>query len=80
MRKRIVNQDPEHIAPVNQGWLDLQSVAQVELTSEDAANPVEAALVPGAGLGWRAIVMAMVEHSAVVRRTSRAPCPVQSPG
>jgi hypothetical protein len=29
-------------------------MAQVELTSEDAANPIEAALVPGAGLGWRA--------------------------
>jgi len=54
MRKRIVNQDPEHIAPVNQGWLDLQSVAQVELTSEDAAYPIEAALIPGAGSGWRA--------------------------
>jgi len=29
-------------------------MAQVELTSEDAANPIEAALVPGTGLGWRA--------------------------
>jgi hypothetical protein len=32
----------------------LQSLAQVELTSEDAANPIEGALVPSAGLGWRA--------------------------
>jgi hypothetical protein len=54
MRKRIINQDPQNIVPVDQGWLDLQSLAQVELTSEDAANPIEAALVPGAGLGWRA--------------------------
>ena len=54
MRKRITNQDPQNVVPVDQGWLDLQSLAQVELTSEDAANPVEAALVPGAGLGWRA--------------------------
>jgi len=54
MRKRIINRDPQSVAPVDQGWLDLQSLAQVELTSEDAANPVEAALVPGAGLGWRA--------------------------
>ena len=54
MRKRIINQDPQNVVPVDQGWLDLQSLAQVELTSEDAANPIEAALVPGAGLGWRA--------------------------
>jgi hypothetical protein len=53
MRKRIINQDPESVAPVDQRWLDLLSLAQVELTSEDAANPIEAALVPGAG-GWRA--------------------------
>ena len=54
MRKRIINQEPQNVAPVDQRWLDLQSLAQVELTSEDAANPIEAALVPGAGLGWRA--------------------------
>jgi hypothetical protein len=54
MRKRMINQEPQNIAPLDQGWLDLQSLAQVELTSEDAANPIEAALVPGAGLGWRA--------------------------
>ena len=54
MRKRIINQEPPNVAPVDQGWLDLQSLAQVELTSEDAANPIEAALVPSGGLGWRA--------------------------
>jgi hypothetical protein len=54
MRKRIINQEPLNVASVDDGWLDLQSLAQVELTSEDAANPIEAALVPGARLGWRA--------------------------
>jgi hypothetical protein len=54
MRKRIVNQEPQNVAPVDREWLDLQGVAQVELTSEDAAYPIEAALIPGAGLGWRA--------------------------
>ena len=54
MRKRMIYQEPLNVAPVDHGWLDLQSLAQVELTSEDAANPIEAALVPGAGLGWRA--------------------------
>src|SRR5690349_16881281 len=35
-------------------WLDLDVLADVELTSEDAAHPVEAALVSGDGSGWRA--------------------------
>ena len=54
MRKRIVNQDPQNDAAVDRGWLDLQGLAQVELTSEDAAYPIEAALIPSAGSGWRA--------------------------
>ena len=54
MRKRIINQEPQNVAPTDQGWLDLQSLAQVELTSEDAAYPIEAALIPSAGSGWRA--------------------------
>ena len=54
MRKRIINQEPQNVAPVDRGWLDLQGLAQVELTSEDASNPIEAALVPSSGLGWRA--------------------------
>src|SRR5437762_7024095 len=54
MRKRIINQEPLNVAPVDQGWLDLLGLAQVEVTSEDAADPIEAALIPGAGSGWQA--------------------------
>ncbi len=50
MRKRLINQ----VSPVDERWLDLQRLAQVELTSEDAAHPIEAALMPSAGSGWRA--------------------------
>lgn len=34
-------------------WLDLEDVAQVELTSEDPSHPVEGALL-SAGSGWQA--------------------------
>ena len=54
MRKRITNQDPQHVAPIDQSWLDLPRLAQVELTSEDAAHPIEGVLIPSAGPGWRA--------------------------
>jgi hypothetical protein len=42
------------VAPPLGPWLDLDVLADVELTSEDTAHPVEAALVPGDGSGWRA--------------------------
>jgi hypothetical protein len=55
MRKRIINQDPQNVTPVDQSWKDLQRLAQVEITSEDAAHPIDAALIPGfLGSGWRA--------------------------
>ena len=74
MRKRIIDQEPQNVVPVDQWWLDLQSMAQVELTSEDTANPIEAALVLGAGLGWRAAqageqtIRILFDESRSVRR------------
>jgi hypothetical protein len=54
MRKRIIDQNPQNVSLFEQSWLDLQHLAQVELTSEEAAHPIEAALIPGVGSGWRA--------------------------
>jgi hypothetical protein len=46
---------PDSTSPASQeGWLDLARLAQVELTSEDAAYPIESAVGPGLGPGWRA--------------------------
>ena len=53
MRKRIIKSDRESPA-VDQAWLELESLAQVEVSSEQAQHPIEAALVPGASSGWRA--------------------------
>jgi len=54
MRKRITSHKAHAVSAPDQNWLDLQSVAQVELTSEDTSHPIEAALIPGGGPGWRA--------------------------
>ena len=54
MRKRIINQSSKELSPPNEGWLDLERLAQVEITSEDAGHPIESALTTGAGPGWRA--------------------------
>jgi hypothetical protein len=53
MRKRITKSDRESPA-LDQAWLELESLAQVEVSSEEAQHPIEAALVPGASSGWRA--------------------------
>ena len=55
MQKRIVpkaQQQPPQFP--DEGWLDLERIADVELTSEDSAHPIESALLPIGGSGWRA--------------------------
>jgi len=54
MRKRIITQGYHDIPPADQGWLDLQHLAEVEITSEDPAFPIELAIISGDSAGWRA--------------------------
>jgi hypothetical protein len=54
MRKRIIVPREQETASFEGDWLDLESLAEVEVTSEDSAHPIEAALLPGHGSGWRA--------------------------
>ena len=55
MRKRVtMSPAPKDLATPDQDWLDVEQLAQVEVTSEDSAHPIEAALVPGGESGWRA--------------------------
>jgi hypothetical protein len=55
MRKRLIVQTPENIRPPGDG-LDVESVAVVEVTSEDKDHPVESAFVSRDARGWRAAV------------------------
>ena len=54
MRKYIIGNGPRGVSATEQDWLDLELLAQVEITSEDTDYPIESALIPGTGLGWRA--------------------------
>ncbi len=54
MRKRISSQPQRERPSENTGWLDLEALARVEVTSEDAAYPIESALLPVGATGWRA--------------------------
>ena len=54
MRKHIITKDTQGVIPPDQNWLDLENLAQAELTSEDVSHPIESALKPNEGSGWRA--------------------------
>jgi len=53
MRKRIIPPvEQQTVIPV-EDWLDVEEFSDVEITSEDAAHPIESALLPGAGSGYK---------------------------
>ena len=73
MRKRVFNHS-QGDATTGEDWLDLESHVTVEVTSEDAAFPVESALIAGEGPGWRAagsgpqILRIVFDHPRPLRR------------
>jgi XRCC1 N terminal domain len=54
MRKRVITPSPQAGSPHDEGCLDLDREAVVEVTSEDKDYPVEAALEAEETQGWRA--------------------------
>lgn len=54
MLKRIIKTNPD-LSPLTEcRWLNLEHLASIELTSEEAEHPIESALMLGEGHGWRA--------------------------
>lgn len=54
MRKQIIHPERQTGATEPRQWLDLEHLARVELTSEAPEFPIESALTPNDGRGWRA--------------------------
>ncbi len=54
MRKKIIEPVRQQPASLDAEWLNLESLAEVEITSEHADHPIEFALLPGQAAGWRA--------------------------
>ncbi|MFC1603254.1 carbohydrate-binding protein [Pseudomonadota bacterium] len=52
MRKRIITPVQQETALPDLEWLNIEELAEVEITSEDAAHPIESALLPGYASGW----------------------------
>lgn len=53
MRKKIIGQVEQGTEPPGD-WLNVEELAEVEITSEDAGHPIESALLSGGTSGWRA--------------------------
>jgi len=75
MRKKVINSDMINPRPYSEeGWLDLEEIARVEVTSEDPKFPIEAALAAGEGPGWRAaekgeqIIRIVLDNPRTLRR------------
>ena len=54
MRKRVFIPTPQGIRSPDEGWLDLDRAASVEVTSEEKNYGIDSALVSGETQGWRA--------------------------
>lgn len=54
MRKTIIESVASPGALSENDWMNIESVASVEISSEDGAHPIESALLPGQSRGWRA--------------------------
>jgi len=54
MRKRLITPSPQDVPSRDEGWLDLDRIAVVEVTSEQKQYPVESAFGAEEMQGWRA--------------------------
>lgn len=54
MHKRIITPAQQQATAPDEDWLNVEEIAEVELTSEDAVYSIESALLPGGATGWRA--------------------------
>ena len=54
MRKTLINQPTEITTSSDLNYLDVEHLAQVEISSECQEHPIESALVEGSESGWQA--------------------------
>jgi len=54
MRKRLISVTPKTAQPLDEKWIDMDSAAVVEVSSEEKDYPIDSALLIGETRGWRA--------------------------
>ena len=76
MRKRLFTSTPQGVQPHDEGWLDLDRAASVEVTSEEKDYEIDSALTSGETPGWRAAspgtqtIRLLFDHPQRLRRIS----------
>ncbi len=74
MRKSVIDAPPIPPASREGQWLDLPTIASVQVTSEDPAFPIESAFSQDRNEGWRAakpgeqIIRILFDHPVSLRR------------
>ena len=74
MRKRLITPTAPSIRTRDEGWLDVERAAVVEVTSEDKDCPVESAFDSGDARGWRASTPGTQTIRLVFDRPQRLRC------
>jgi XRCC1 N terminal domain len=54
MRKRLISPSPDRVRPHDEGWIDVDVAAAVEVSSEEKDYPIDSALLTDETRGWRA--------------------------
>lgn len=70
MHKRIIPGQHQRFVP-DPDWRDMEGLAEVEITSEDPDHPIESALLPDRGPGWRAACPGMQTIRLIFARPQR---------
>jgi hypothetical protein len=74
MRKRIIDPSADESTTPPGPWIVVEHCAQVELTSEESAHPIESALRAAGGSGWRAatpgqhVIRILFDEPTAIRR------------
>ena len=74
MRKRLIDPPAKRPAALEQGWLDLERAAVVEVTSEDKDFPIESAFASEDAQGWRAAAPGRQTIRLIFDRPQRLRC------
>ena len=55
MRKRLIRATPKRVRPEDEGWMDMDTAAVIEVSAEQKDCPIDSALLTGEAREWRTV-------------------------
>lgn len=74
MRKRIIGTQTAAESGSSEAWFDLKAIADVELTSENVAYPIDAVFSADSGPGWKAATSGTQTIRLIFKQPQRVRC------